>query len=113
MTDAERAAIVMVVVAVGLMGGRYLFGVWRLGEPWRKHLRTLILSIGFSLVLAAALLLGPSAVGLFGLPALLVIFGVIGLRQGQLPRTVGWLAVAAGVGGLLLSLLRISLFGTR
>lgn len=113
MSDAERAVIAGVFV-VGLFGIRYLFGIWRLGEPWRKHLGTMLFSIGFATVVGGALLLGPPAVGLFGLPALLVVLGVLYLRQSpQDKRPLAWLTIAVGAGGILLNLLRIALFGTQ
>jgi hypothetical protein len=87
-SDAERATIAVLVIE-GLFVVRYLVGVWRMGEPWRMHLGTLVFSIGFVIVLAGALLLGPPAVGLFGLPALLVVGGVVWLRQAP-PETRPW-----------------------
>jgi len=112
MSDAERGAIAAVVgLAVILV--LYAIRTRRSGAPWRQDLPAIAASIGVTLLLVLALLLGPPAVGLFGLPVVLVILGLIQLRQTDTSRRrLAWLTIAAGVGLLLLNLLRVTLFGT-
>jgi uncharacterized membrane protein YfcA len=111
MSNSERA-IGAIAVGTAVMAAIYLVRRSREGElDWRRDALWVAGLIGVAVVAIAVVFTAPGALVSLAIPAILILGGCYLVRNNEQgsTRTLGWLAVAAGLSAAILGLIRLFL----